>query len=219
MPDDVRQDPTWPRSGHTERDRDGCRVPMPWEGAQPSYGLAFSFMLTAEMLGIVLAGVWADRRGPLPSLFAGQLLMAAGSAMAGLAPTFTVLLAGRLVAGWLTSTWSWRWVFLIVLAPIAVTFAVVSTQRTRINAGASAGRTATHDQGAAADPSVPADRPRHRRLALLGLGVAVSAGAMQWGSTQLAAGHGLPVIITALGLVGIGATAPRLVPAGTLLMS
>jgi len=66
--------------------------------AVKSYGLAFSFMLTAEMLGIVVAGVWADRRGPLPSLFAGQLLMAAGSAMAGLAPTFTVLLAGRLVA-------------------------------------------------------------------------------------------------------------------------
>src|SRR5665647_1341553 len=64
-----------------------------------SYGLAFSFMLTAELLGIVLAGVWADRRGPLPSLFAGQLLMAAGSAMAGLAPTFTMLLAGRLIAG------------------------------------------------------------------------------------------------------------------------
>src|SRR5665811_1130807 len=35
-----------------------------------SYGLAFSLMLTAELLGIVLAGVWADRRGPLPSLFA-----------------------------------------------------------------------------------------------------------------------------------------------------
>jgi alpha-glucosidase len=38
MPDDVRQDPTWPRSGHTERGRDGCRVPMPWEGDLPSYG-------------------------------------------------------------------------------------------------------------------------------------------------------------------------------------
>ena len=38
MPDDARQDPTWPRSGHTERGRDGCRVPMPWEGDQPSYG-------------------------------------------------------------------------------------------------------------------------------------------------------------------------------------
>ena len=38
MPDDVRQDPVWARSGHTERGRDGCRVPMPWEGDQPSYG-------------------------------------------------------------------------------------------------------------------------------------------------------------------------------------
>jgi alpha-glucosidase len=38
MPDDVRQDPTWPRSGHTERGRDGCRVPMPWEGDRPSCG-------------------------------------------------------------------------------------------------------------------------------------------------------------------------------------
>ena len=38
MPDGFRQDPTWPRSGHTERGRDGCRVPMPWEGDRPSYG-------------------------------------------------------------------------------------------------------------------------------------------------------------------------------------
>jgi len=64
-----------------------------------SYGLAFSFMLTAAMLGIILAGVWSDRRGPLPALFAGQVLMAAGSALAGLAPTFALLLAGRLIAG------------------------------------------------------------------------------------------------------------------------
>ena len=42
MPDDVRQDPTWPRSGHTERGRDGCRVPMPWEGDRPSYGFGAS---------------------------------------------------------------------------------------------------------------------------------------------------------------------------------
>jgi alpha-glucosidase len=38
MPDDVRQDPTWARSEHTERGRDGCRVPMPWEAGLPSYG-------------------------------------------------------------------------------------------------------------------------------------------------------------------------------------
>ena len=218
-----------------------------------SYGLAFSVMLTAEMLGIVLAGVWSDRSGPLPSLFAGQVLMAAGSALAGLAQTFTMLLAGRLIAGlgaglivvalyvvtgraypdalrpkvfswfsaawvlpsligppiagWLASTWSWRWVFLIVLAPIAVTIAVVSTQRDRIN------------QGGAVDRSEPSDRSGHRQLALLGLGVAVSAGAMEWGSDKLVPAHALPVALAALGLLGVALTAPRLVPPGTMRMS
>ncbi|SCL65697.1 glycoside hydrolase family 13 protein [Micromonospora peucetia] len=38
MPDESRQDPTWARSGHTERGRDGCRVPIPWEADAPSYG-------------------------------------------------------------------------------------------------------------------------------------------------------------------------------------
>ena len=42
MPDHYRQDPTWPRSGHTERGRDGCRVPFPWEGDRPSYGFGSS---------------------------------------------------------------------------------------------------------------------------------------------------------------------------------
>ena len=221
-----------------------------------SYGLAFSVMLTAEMLGIVLAGVWSDLSGPLPSLFAGQVLMALGSAMAGLAPTFTALLVGRLIAGlgaglivvalyvvigraypdalrpkvfswvsaawvlpsligppiagWLASTWSWRWVFLIVLAPIAVTFAVVMSQRERINQG---GPTAQ------SPPSEGSERPGHLRLALLGFGVALSAGAMQWGSDQLVPVHALPVALTGLGLVGVAVTAPRLVPPGTLRMS
>ncbi|MFY1687544.1 glycoside hydrolase family 13 protein [Plantactinospora sp. WMMB782] len=38
LPDEARQDPTWQRSGHTERGRDGCRVPIPWEADAPSYG-------------------------------------------------------------------------------------------------------------------------------------------------------------------------------------
>ncbi|MEP7035239.1 MAG: MFS transporter [Dermatophilaceae bacterium] len=218
-----------------------------------SYGLAFSVMLTAEMLGIVLAGVWSDRRGPLPSLVAGQILMAAGSALAGLAPTFVILLTGRLVAGlgaglivvalyvvigraypdvlrpkvfswvsaawvlpsligppiagWLASTWSWRWVFLIVLAPIAVTFAVVMTQRERIN------------QGGATDRPTASRRSGHLRLSVLGLGVALSAGAVQWGSSQLAPLHALPASLAVLGLAGVALTAPRLVPPGTLRMS
>nr|WP_281496801.1 glycoside hydrolase family 13 protein [Ornithinimicrobium sp. F0845] len=38
LPDDVRQDPTWERSDHAERGRDGCRVPIPWEADRTAYG-------------------------------------------------------------------------------------------------------------------------------------------------------------------------------------
>ncbi len=64
-----------------------------------SYGLAFSTMFTAQLLGIVLAPAFVDRSGPLPPVRAGQVLFAVGSAAAGLAPTYGVLLAGRVVAG------------------------------------------------------------------------------------------------------------------------
>jgi alpha-glucosidase len=40
LPDDVRQDPFWLRSGHTEPGRDGCRVPLPWSGDQPPFGFS-----------------------------------------------------------------------------------------------------------------------------------------------------------------------------------
>jgi alpha-glucosidase len=38
LDDDLRQDPTWWRSGHTEAGRDGCRVPLPWESDAPGLG-------------------------------------------------------------------------------------------------------------------------------------------------------------------------------------
>ncbi|MCM6777675.1 glycoside hydrolase family 13 protein [Nocardia sp. CDC159] len=38
LPEEVLQDPVWERSGHTERGRDGCRVPIPWEGDRPPFG-------------------------------------------------------------------------------------------------------------------------------------------------------------------------------------
>ncbi|GAA3398194.1 glycoside hydrolase family 13 protein [Cryptosporangium minutisporangium] len=38
LPEDVLQDPTWHRSGHTERGRDGSRVPLPWSGSSPPFG-------------------------------------------------------------------------------------------------------------------------------------------------------------------------------------
>jgi len=38
LPDSSREDPTWFRTNGERYGRDGCRVPIPWEGASPSYG-------------------------------------------------------------------------------------------------------------------------------------------------------------------------------------
>lgn len=40
LPDSALQDPVWERSGHAERGRDGCRIPMPWEGHTPPFGFS-----------------------------------------------------------------------------------------------------------------------------------------------------------------------------------
>ena len=38
IPVEALQDPVWERSGHTEKGRDGCRVPLPWTAEGPSFG-------------------------------------------------------------------------------------------------------------------------------------------------------------------------------------
>ena len=40
IPSDRRQDPMWHRSGGVDPGRDGCRIPLPWEGARPPYGFS-----------------------------------------------------------------------------------------------------------------------------------------------------------------------------------
>ncbi|WP_243639250.1 glycoside hydrolase family 13 protein [Streptacidiphilus pinicola] len=40
IPDGLRQDPTWLRSGGVDRGRDGCRVPLPWEGEEQPFGFS-----------------------------------------------------------------------------------------------------------------------------------------------------------------------------------
>ncbi|MFB6821652.1 alpha-amylase family glycosyl hydrolase [Streptomyces virginiae] len=38
LPDEVRQDPAFARTAGQDGLRDGCRVPLPWSGAEPPYG-------------------------------------------------------------------------------------------------------------------------------------------------------------------------------------
>ncbi len=217
-----------------------------------SYGLAFSVMLTTQLLGIVLAGVWCDRSGPLPSLYAGQLLFGVGCGLCGAASGFGLFLLGRGVAGfgagliivaayvvigraypealrpkvfsvisaawvlpsllgppisgWLTTTFSWRWVFWLVVLPVGVALVAVVARRGQI---------------AAADDSVEEsgrDRAAHRRVAWYGVLIALAAGALQWGTHELEFQWSAHTVVAVLGVLGIAAVAPVLLPAGTWVM-
>lgn len=56
LPDWALQDPTWERTGHTRRGRDGVRVPMPWQGDHPPYGFS-----DAEKTWLPMPEDWAAR--------------------------------------------------------------------------------------------------------------------------------------------------------------
>jgi MFS family permease len=63
------------------------------------YGWVFSGFMLGSVIGIVVAGREADRRGPAIPFVAGVVLFGAGLAVAGLAPTMGILVVGRVLQG------------------------------------------------------------------------------------------------------------------------
>src|SRR5579862_5973152 len=63
------------------------------------YGWVFSGFMLGSVIGIVAAGREADRRGPAVPFVAGVALFGSGLAVAGLAPSMGVLVAGRVLQG------------------------------------------------------------------------------------------------------------------------
>jgi len=63
------------------------------------YGWVFSGFMLGSVVGIVAAGRETDRRGPAVPFVAGVVLFGAGLAVAGLAPSMGVLVAGRVLQG------------------------------------------------------------------------------------------------------------------------
>ncbi len=63
------------------------------------YGWVFSGFMLGSVVGIVAAGRETDRRGPAVPFVAGVVLFGAGLAIAGLAPSMWVLVAGRVLQG------------------------------------------------------------------------------------------------------------------------
>ncbi len=211
--------------------------------ATGAYGLAFSSMMTAMLLGIVLAGSWADIAGPRPALYAGPLVFVVGCAVCALAPSFSALVAGRVLTGlgagvvtvaelvaigriypaalrprvftWLSAAWvlpsvlgapvagalaaafSWRAVFWVVIGPALLAMPLVLRQRALAHRPDDSG--VDHDQ--------------LRRQARLGALVAASCGLVQLAISER--GAGITAGLALLGLAGVAAGAPRLLPAGT----
>src|SRR5690606_4475832 len=63
------------------------------------YQLAFAGAIAAGIVGMVVGGAWCDRSGPRTPLTLACAAFAAGLAVAALAPSMEVLVAGRLLQG------------------------------------------------------------------------------------------------------------------------
>lgn len=63
------------------------------------YGLVFSGFMLANLVGITFAGEQTDRRGPFGSYALGSVFFLGGLAVAGVAPSMWVVVAGRVIQG------------------------------------------------------------------------------------------------------------------------
>ena len=63
------------------------------------FALAFAVPLAAGIIGMVIAGNWTDRAGPLPSLVTSAVLFVVGLVIAGTATDMVVFIVGRFVHG------------------------------------------------------------------------------------------------------------------------
>jgi MFS family permease len=63
------------------------------------YALSFAAPLASGVIGMVVAGMWSDRRGPVAPLLWSMVLFSVGLLICGAAPSMEILVGGRLVQG------------------------------------------------------------------------------------------------------------------------
>ncbi|RWZ67740.1 MFS transporter [Labedella populi] len=216
------------------------------------YSLAFAAPVASSVVGMVGAGIWADRRGPARPLVAAVLVFTVGLIVAGLAFGMPMLVAGRfvqgfgsgamtvaiyvlvaklyppplhpkifaayaaawvvpsmvgpLVAGIVADTVGWRWVFLGVVALVAVALVLVAPALRSL--GSDAGGTVPEETAA---PSATRGLGDSARLAL-GAAVAVAVVSLSL-SSELPGGARW--VAGAIALVLIAVLVHRLLPLGT----
>jgi MFS family permease len=68
-------------------------------GGLNQYALAFGIPAAAAIIGMVVAGSWSDRKGPVNALAAGWSLFVAGLLVSGTAMSMPMLIGGRALQG------------------------------------------------------------------------------------------------------------------------
>lgn len=208
------------------------------------YAWAFGAYVAGSLVGMVTAGVWADRFGPRLPFTVGALIFGIAALAAGFSPTmaalivargcqglgggglivalyvviaraypesirpkaFSVLsaawvipaLAGPVLAGWVTDTFTWRWAFWAV--PVVMVWPLIALRRVLRD----------HDGGEHDQPD-GARRLRAAIVAAIGLALVQTA--------LLRPGNLALVIAIPIGAVGVGALLPAvriLLPQGAL---
>ncbi|WP_199425252.1 MFS transporter [Actinotalea solisilvae] len=222
-------------------------------GGLELYAMAFAAPVASSVVGMVLAGMWSDRRGPGGAVLAGVALFVAGLAVAGTAPAMPFVVAGRVVqglgsgmigvalyvlvarvypdrlqarvfaafaaawvlpavvgpalAGLVSDTLGWRWVFLGV--PLLALPAAVAL-RPALTAGGGPGDVV---DAAPSDADPGGAQPPARRRLPSAVGAGGGALALHWAGQQDGAAAGAAVLA---GLVLVAVSAPALLPRGSL---
>lgn len=217
------------------RDLDGLRA----------YGLAFSVFLTTSLLGMVVAGEVADRRGPVRPFVAAAAVFAVGLLLAGLAPSMWVLVLARAVQGFGAG-------LNIVALYVVVGRAFPAALRPRVFSAISSGwilpslvgppvaglladhvswrwvflgvlplllgavlLVRPHLHGLDGPAGHPEGEPQRRSRLLPALAAAVGAGMLQYAGQLAADRAGLAVLVGVPAVLLLGAAVPRLLPRGS----
>ena len=64
-----------------------------------SFGLANAAPMASYLISLAIAGLWSDRRGPIPTLRAGAITFTLAQLLVGTAAAMPMVIAGRLLSG------------------------------------------------------------------------------------------------------------------------
>jgi MFS family permease len=204
------------------------------------YALAFGGPLASGVVAMVVSGTWSDLKGPTRPLWHGTAWFLVGLLIAGLAPTMEILVAGRIIQGFGSGLLTVALYVVVgqlyparlrprIFAAFATAWVVPSLVGPAI-----AGLIVEHASWRIVFLAVPVigipaalvmrpglahgieHEPRPGRLwdkrATWAVAAAVGVGLLHYGGQQRGA---LQIVLLVIGLAGVIAFGPRLLPSGT----